>query len=565
MLDSNSCTPNEDPNAVLVAALDYASRDWRVIPLLSETKQPFLKNWPHLATTDPQRIREWFSGRPPRSLGIATGSRSRLLVVDLDGDGVRGIIEQRCGPLPSTYEVATTRGRHLYYQIDVPCWNRNGFLGLKVDIRGDGGQVAAPPSVHPESGVIYERVGDHEIVPAPNWLVEAVRRPDGAIVTSDEVPGLSCLHGTRRRATEALLYDASDWEEDDAVRYSDRERYRSRHRALWSVILSELQRGCDEECVLGTIRGSTLWAKARRSSPTSPERWVRDQIRSAQVWLDQHPAGWIEPGDHRDLAERYGGTLSAGQRKVLAAIQARVYRDREVYGHDIGWVSMSQGDLAMASSQSKGSIGKALDRLEEAGWIKVRKSKRGDARASSIALQLPRSLTIDDLERGEGEDSANLRNEVRGEESSPSPHFRTWSDLHEVNGALDAFRHGALGSTHPTVLFLAQHLDEGFIATNEIARRLGRPARTIGTHVKKLDEHGLIERNDARAVKLVSDFKPRLLAVAVQLGVDGVGERQRLDLREERILRRQSRRKYALESGLELKHQPVPEHPWPTF
>lgn len=165
---------------ILSAALTYAGRGWPVIPLAG--KIPTLKEWNTRASTDPGQIRAWWTQEPLANVGIATGKRSCLLVLDVDpdkgGDDSLRTLDARYGPLPQTVEVLTGNGgRHLYFQH--PGYliaNSAGKLGPGLDIRTDGGQVVAPPSIHPKTGKSYEwEVAHHpdDIPPAsvPDWLL----------------------------------------------------------------------------------------------------------------------------------------------------------------------------------------------------------------------------------------------------------------------------------------------------------------------------------------------------------------------------------------------------------
>ena len=76
--------------------------------------------------------------------------------------------------------VVTGRGgKHFYYRYpDTTIGNRAGILGRKIDVRGEGGLVVAPPSVHPETKreYIFEPWGYYclEEIPFfdPAWLGE---------------------------------------------------------------------------------------------------------------------------------------------------------------------------------------------------------------------------------------------------------------------------------------------------------------------------------------------------------------------------------------------------------
>lgn len=142
------------------AALAYAARGWSVIPVQPRAKRPLVV-WREFQQRGPsaQEIRAWFQRWPDANVGIVTGQVSGLVVVDVDPahggrDSVREL-EGIHGPLPATVECVTGGGgRHLYYRHpggNVP--NRVG-IQLGIDVRGDGGYIVAPPSVHP-SGKHY--------------------------------------------------------------------------------------------------------------------------------------------------------------------------------------------------------------------------------------------------------------------------------------------------------------------------------------------------------------------------------------------------------------------------
>jgi len=79
--------------------------------------------------------------------------------------------------LPPTWAVRTGGGgMHYYFKIPVG-QTIPGTAGLRpnIDVRADRGQVVAPPSVHPETGLDYEWccTGDH-IAETPDWLLDIV-------------------------------------------------------------------------------------------------------------------------------------------------------------------------------------------------------------------------------------------------------------------------------------------------------------------------------------------------------------------------------------------------------
>jgi hypothetical protein len=173
--------------SVLDAALRYAARGLRVIPIAPGEKYPRgINDWEQLATNDADTIRRWFTGQYKTwGIGIVTGPlRDKwLFVLDVDehdpnasGSDTLHELTSQHGVLPDTYQVQTpTGGRHYYFKSDVEIRNDAGNrLGPGLDIRGTGGQVLAPPTIHP-NGKPYVEDPEHHFASgatkAPDWLV----------------------------------------------------------------------------------------------------------------------------------------------------------------------------------------------------------------------------------------------------------------------------------------------------------------------------------------------------------------------------------------------------------
>ena len=145
---------------VAQAALAYAARGWSVIPVQPHAKRPLVV-WrefqERVASAD--EIRAWYQRWPQANVGIVTGAVSGLVVVDVDpahgGRDSVAALEARHGPVPATVESVTGGGgRHLYFRHPGGAVHNRVGVELGIDVRGDGGYVVAPPSVHP-SGQHY--------------------------------------------------------------------------------------------------------------------------------------------------------------------------------------------------------------------------------------------------------------------------------------------------------------------------------------------------------------------------------------------------------------------------
>lgn len=188
----------------LAAALSYASRGWPVFPVHSIRRQgtvctcgrrecgspgkhPRTENGLKDASRDEGVIRSWWRRWPDAGVAVATGGTLAVIDVDTHKGGGDSLVDacRVLGALPDTVEVLTGGGgRHIYLRVpegvSVRC--SAGQLGAGLDVRGDGGYVVAPPSLH-QSGRRYawEASGDPDeidVAPMPDgWLARLTARP----------------------------------------------------------------------------------------------------------------------------------------------------------------------------------------------------------------------------------------------------------------------------------------------------------------------------------------------------------------------------------------------------
>lgn len=151
----------------------FRERGWNAFGLPPRAKMPNAP-WKHWQTKRPslEDQRRWQS--EGCNVAIVTGSISGLLVLDCDTP--EAIAEAERLGTNGAPSVKTAKGAHFYFAH--PGWhvgNKVGFLP-GMDLRCDGGFVAAPGSIHP-SGVRYEwqTPPNGDLPPAPSWLLEALR------------------------------------------------------------------------------------------------------------------------------------------------------------------------------------------------------------------------------------------------------------------------------------------------------------------------------------------------------------------------------------------------------
>ncbi|RMD78796.1 MAG: DNA primase [Gammaproteobacteria bacterium] len=127
----------------------------------------------------PREVVRWFRRWPRANVGIVTGRISGLVVLDVDpahgGEASLARLEEAHGPLPETVACRTGGGgRHLYFAHPGGVVRNRAGLAQGLDLRGDGGYVVAPPSVH-LSGARYawesgRSPWEQELAPLPEWL-----------------------------------------------------------------------------------------------------------------------------------------------------------------------------------------------------------------------------------------------------------------------------------------------------------------------------------------------------------------------------------------------------------
>lgn len=140
-------------------AKKYLSHNISVIPV-GKNKIPLI-SWKKYQTerATEKDIEEWWAKWPDANLGVITGKISGITVIDVEAGG-------DISKFPSTSIIRTGGGGyHLYYQYSPGFENKTRVFPL-TDIRGEGGFVVAPPSVH-SSGQKYQVQERRTLAPFP--------------------------------------------------------------------------------------------------------------------------------------------------------------------------------------------------------------------------------------------------------------------------------------------------------------------------------------------------------------------------------------------------------------
>lgn len=162
---------------VYEAAQEYTRQGFSIIPVVSHGKRPALA-WQQYQSrkSTGAELSTWFGDGRDANIGVVCGDVSGVIVLDVDGpDGLASIAGKSLPPTPC---VRTAKGFHYYFRH--PGYPVRNFARKLpgLDLRGDGGFVVAPPSVHP-SGHVYEWALplDVGLADVPAWLLNLLDKP----------------------------------------------------------------------------------------------------------------------------------------------------------------------------------------------------------------------------------------------------------------------------------------------------------------------------------------------------------------------------------------------------
>jgi hypothetical protein len=153
----------------------------------------------HDGTKDPALIRSIWTRFPKANVSMCTGAISGFFVLDIDAkdgkvDGFASLaaLEAENGALPRTWRALTpSGGEHRYFR-QPDGWTLRNKVGLRtydskgrvihvfagLDIRTDGGAIAAPPSEKANGSYRWaERPIETPLADAPLWLLRLAMDP----------------------------------------------------------------------------------------------------------------------------------------------------------------------------------------------------------------------------------------------------------------------------------------------------------------------------------------------------------------------------------------------------
>ncbi len=321
-------------------------------------KVPTLSSWKAFQQSAPgdANLSAWFGGDTPHNIGIVTGAVSGVVVIDCDSPEADAWADQHLPP--TSMMTLTSRGTQRFYRHPGGVIKNGVKIGnLALDVRGDGGYVVAPTSLH-RSGVTYQRVGEWpeiERLPLfdPAWLAQkkAVEPPSGATVRDDGRDASS--HGRDERIRRVRAYldkvpGAVQGQSGDHATYvvacrvvrdfglSDADAFdvlcewNSKCEPPWSDAELRDKVANARQYGQGTV-GGALWSSSRRNAADhDTDRPVLDPaapLDSAHAFIDRHHlnGGFITLRHHRGEFCRFERTQNVYVDVEDDAVRAEVY------------------------------------------------------------------------------------------------------------------------------------------------------------------------------------------------------------------------------------------------
>lgn len=197
---------------ILQAALEYAALGWQVVPLYGITsagvcecykgkecgstgKHPRVTSWQTEATTNEEKIEEWWTLWPGSNVGVRFGKESNLIDIECDDDQQEANLAQMFGgEFPHTPTFKSGRGKHRLFRFrdDLPAANAKGIVyvglvGFRTGGNALGAQSVFPPSKH-KSGTNYEWVihpSEAEVATIPDEVMNRIWNWDGGLFNGE--------------------------------------------------------------------------------------------------------------------------------------------------------------------------------------------------------------------------------------------------------------------------------------------------------------------------------------------------------------------------------------------
>lgn len=243
---------------------------------------------------DEDDIQDWWTRWPNANIGMATGGRSGVLVLDADGTEARKEC-LRLGGLDATPTVWTGKIGGAHFHLKYPGGDVRNFARKLpgTDMRAQGGYVLLPPSLHASRNSYRWAENTRRLTPAPvpDWLLQLIE--EGNAIASDMASG-------RAFSLDDVLTGVKKGERDDKLfRYACSLRAQDVPQDEAVALLREAARLCDPPFPESAAVGKVTRAYKVYPAPVSPRVEFDDEIvpskNGVQAAAEPPPAIFFRP------------------------------------------------------------------------------------------------------------------------------------------------------------------------------------------------------------------------------------------------------------------------------
>ena len=336
--------------------------------------------WRESSTTNADQIRQWWNWWPTANIGIDCG-KSGLLTIDLDTykeeyNGAYLRLDE------NTVTVITGGGgTHLWYRMPAGAdyGNSKGKLPAGIDVRGRGGYVIAPPSLHKSGRRYLFEIGfdPRSLEPAllPAVLIDILDGAQSKLVT----------HQTVFTTTTTEPPDLNRWRLSDKVRtlIDEPPARGGRSEADARVCVALAYAGASDDDILAVFQHRAIGTHGKYAE--RGDNYLSITIAHARAFVAEHPPAvprepspdpniplpvllaygheWGKSGDCSEVLRKAGFKRIEGPRKLLTAM---LNLAGQVGGTAI---TTSLRNLAAASGLSHMTAGRYLRTFVAAGLV----------------------------------------------------------------------------------------------------------------------------------------------------------------------------------------------------
>jgi len=334
-----------------------------LIPL--NGKVPIDKGWEYYCDNSRQYNPADFKGL---NCGIPCGPANGIIVLDVDDEDLFEKTCQKQGwKLPETRVHLTGKELpHYVYQYPKN-GKRYGNRGLKnkygIDIRGIGGQVVGPGSIHPETGRPYEVISDVPIVPAPQWLLDlALNEPETS-------PQADTSGGPINLESLPVPYSIKNLIKN-GVEKGDRSD------AQASVLCSMVRAKVPDHTIFKIFNAYPIGEKYREKCH-SKDKWIQDEIKRARNFTNKNDQRKMPRGVSLGMAKekfQYDQEIKFVWREVIPAGMPAMLAGREGSGKTTNAMQIGK---EIVDSHNTGYVvwlpteGAVLDTIDKADKLEI--------------------------------------------------------------------------------------------------------------------------------------------------------------------------------------------------